>query len=110
MSTLSNTEIVNELKTITVKEFMMSKGFVSINKKVGVNTNGYHYITFINANNEAENVYFSKSESANVSAGTEIVKGFFDNLQIAETTNADGELRTKIVGMSGNRLSVDDLF
>lgn len=111
MSTdIAKTDATNTLVTSTVLAFMQKRGFVSVHKEIRVNTKGYPYITFIDGGNVAENIYFSKSEAANVTEGQPIVKGFFDKLQIADTLNANNEVRTKIVGTSSNRLTLEDLF
>ena len=109
-ATISAKELTNPLTTISVQDFMKSKGFVSIHKSVRKNANGYPYLTFINADNEAENIYFSKASGEDKEAGQLLYKGFFDKLNVAEVTNADGEVRMKIVGTSSERLGVEDLF
>lgn len=98
------------LKVQPVKEFMGERNFVSVHKTVRENANGYPYVTFIDKDNKAENIYFSKSESDKHQAGNEIAKGFFDKLQIAETENAEGEKRMKLVGTGSLRVTVEDLF
>jgi hypothetical protein len=98
------------MTTISIQEFAQSKGFVQINKAVAVNTNGYPFLTFINKDNVAENVYFSKGSSAEVGAGQVVDKDFLSNYEIAETINVDKEVRTKLVRKGGNRLSLLDLF
>jgi len=101
------------MNTISIQEFAQSKGFTQINKAVVANTNGYPFVTFINDSvtpNIAENVYFSKSASSEVGAGQVVDKDFLSNYEIAETTNADNEVRTKLVRKGGNRLSLLDLF
>lgn len=101
---------VMPLETISVRDWMQANGFVQVYKEVRVNENGYPYVTFINADNKAENVYFSKNESKTHHEGMAIERGFFDNLQIADVANADGEVRTKLVGLNSNRIGVEDLF
>jgi len=99
------------LATTSVQEFMLSKDFTSLVKRVRANSNGYPYITFINSKNEAENIYFSKNASNLVADGEEIAKGFFNPFRIAVTTNALGEERTKLVSQGeGMRTSIEDLF
>ena len=98
------------LKVQSVRDFMLERKFVSVHKTVRENANGYPYVTFIDKDNKAENVYFSKSESNNYSAGKEIAKGFFDKLQIGETENAEGEKRMKLVGTGSLRVTMEDLF
>lgn len=111
MATMSKTQISNPLITLSVQDFMKENGFNQVHREVRENTNGYPYITFINRKNEAENIYFSKEAAKQVSAGDEIKKGFFDAYLIAETTNAEGESRIKIVRAgSSTRLELDDLF
>lgn len=99
------------LNAIPVQEFMKQKGFVSVSRAVRANKAGYPYVTFINGANEAENIYFSKNASARYDEGEPIGRGFFDELQIAETTNAAGEARTKLVGTgTSERVNASDLF
>jgi len=57
----------------TIKGFAKSKGFVQISPAIRTNVNGYPFITFINAKNEAENVYFSKNSAKAVGAGQPVV-------------------------------------
>lgn len=107
----ATTQVSNPLVTHSVQDWMKSNGFTQVHNRVRVNTNGYPFITFINANNEAENIYFSKEASKNVALDMEIKKGFFSNLIIAETTNAAGESRIRLARAgSSSRLEVDDLF
>lgn len=96
--------------TLTVQEFMKSQGFVSVVAVVRTNTNNYPYVTFINKDNEAENLYFSKKAAEDVDAGDEIAKGFFDPYVMVLAKNEAGEQRWKI--SSGNSLRIDaaDLF
>jgi hypothetical protein len=94
---------------ISIQDFAKAKGFIEINKTIRTNTNGYPFVTFINAKNEAENVYFSKGASAQVAEGG----NFFDvakDYEIGETTNAEGEVRVKLCRKGGDRMSIADLF
>jgi len=106
---MSNTS-TPALVTVTVQEFMVTKNFVSIHKAVRQNAKGYPYITFINKSNVAENVYFSINAGADKKEGDLIQRGFFDKINVAETKNADGEVRIKLVGTSTERLDLADLF
>lgn len=99
-----------ELNRRTVKEYMAEMGFIQVNAKVAQNVNEYPFVTFIDADNKAENVYFSKNASALVEEGDDIVKGFFDDFCVVDVINADGEKRTKIATKGGNRIDIDDLF
>lgn len=93
----------------TIKEFAKAKGFVQLALQVRTNTNGYPYITFINAENVAENVYFSKDAGAKVTAGQIIDAAMVTTHQIGLATNAAGEVRYKIIGNS-DRIDLTDLF
>ena len=100
-----------KLATISILDFMNSQGFVSCVKAVRTNSNGYPYITFINDENVAENIYFSKNASKLVEAGDTIAKGFFAPFMAAKTTNAEGQKRWKIISQGeSNRVSIEDLF
>ena len=97
------------LETQSVLAFMRANGFTQYNQNIGVNVNDYPFVTFINANNEAENVYFSKNAAEQVSAD-ELVDGkFLAKFVIVDTINAEGEARTKLSLRGGNRGSINDL-
>ena len=107
----TTTAITNPLITMSVQAFMQENKFTTVNKEIGFNTNQYPFVTFISADNKAENIYFSKKLSDNYKPGDTINKGFFAALQIIKTVNAAGEERIKLGSLGGdNRLSVDDLF
>ena len=97
------------LKITPIKDFVASKGFATIVPVIRENANGYPFITFIDAKNVAENIYFSKTSSAFLAAGQLIDKGFINQYQIGTTVNANGETRTKLVSNS-NRVSLADLL
>jgi hypothetical protein len=99
-----------ELKTLSIAEFVKSKGFVEINNTIKLNSNGYPFVTFINADNVAENVYFSKAASANVKQDEELNIEMLNNYRIANTTNADGEVRTKLVSVNSKRINLASLL
>ena len=99
------------METKDVKSFMISSGFVSVVKTVRTNSNGYPYITFLTADNKAENVYFSKNAATMVASGDVIARGFFEPFRVAEVANADGEVRTKLVAQGDSlRANLEDLF
>lgn len=111
MQNTATSQVSNPIVTHSVQDWMKSNGFNQVHNRVRVNTNGYPFVTFINTNNEAENIYFSIEAAKAVSANSEIKKGFFANLIIAETTNAAGETRIKLARAgSSSRLEADDLF
>ena len=107
-------ETTQTLETQSVKSFMQEKGFTQIGgKAVRTNKSGYPYVTFIDANNVAENVYFSKGASELVGSGEVIGRGFFDQFNIAMVhNNAANALLPKLVrqGGDGSRLDIADLF
>lgn len=82
--------------TYTLKEYVTMKGFTQIAKAVRENTNGYPFITFISADNKAENVYFSINAAETVAAGEIVTAEMLQSLQVVETQNAQGEQRTKL--------------
>jgi hypothetical protein len=95
----------------SIKDFCKSKGFVEINKTVRVNQKGYPFITFMTAENKAENVYFSRTKASEVSEGMVISAELFSKLRVAETINADGEPRVKLCGSGeSQRVSISDLL
>jgi hypothetical protein len=103
--------MANQLSTVSVQEFMRSNNFISVVKLVRENANGYPYVTFITADNKAENIYFSKNASAMTATGETIARGFFSPFMIGYTTNAEGESRTKLVSQGeSNRITAEDLF
>ena len=106
------TENQTALQTVEVKDFMVNNGFTQVFKEVRSNLNGYPYITFITAANQSENIYFSKKLAEKYVAGTAIGKGFFEDILVAEVSNAAGEVRMKLVSRNGEsqRLEMSDLF
>lgn len=102
------TAVQSALKVQTVSDYAKAKGFVQIAPKVRVNKNGYPFITFINAKNEAENVYFSKNASKKVADGETITRDMLKDISVAETKNAEGEMRTKLV--SSDRIELSDIL
>ena len=107
---IANTASTSTMKTMSIKDFATSRGFISINKDVAENTNGYPFLTFINAKNEAENIYFATTIANEYPVGTTIGKEHFSKLQIGETYNKSGELRIKLIPIGGNRTSLEDLW
>ena len=100
-------EEVQELITTSIKAYCGKKGFVEVNPTIKTNVNGYPFVTFINDSNEAENIYFSKRAGLGLTDGQpigDVLKG----KHIAETTNAEGEIRMKIVSQS--RVSIADVL
>lgn len=109
VNALSGTEA--PLERIEVRDWMISNKMVQTNQAVGENENGYPFVTFIDVNNVAHNIYFSKKAALSVALGTPIIKGFFAVFVIVETKNAKGEERTKLATRGESvRMDIDDLF
>lgn len=92
-----------------IKDFAMARGFVQINPMVRQNTNGYPFLTFINKDNVAENIYFSKTASKSVTVGQVVTNEVAKTLQIGYTKNEAGEERIKLISNS-QRVDIADLF
>jgi hypothetical protein len=99
-----------EIKTMSVLDFFKASNITQVNPVVDTNVNGYPFITLINADNKAENIYFSKRASSSYPKGTPIAKGFFAELQFVESVNANGETRIKLSLKGGNRLDAMGLL
>ena len=96
---------------MSVKQFCTEQGFVQIVKRVRSNANGYCFLTFITADNKAENVYFSKALDELTAEGTSVTKDYLSDKEIAIVTNSSGEIRWKVCSKGGSlRADVDDLF
>jgi hypothetical protein len=108
---ITNPSTESTITTMSIADFFAKHNVAQVNKTVATNTNGYPFVTFINKDNVAENVYFGKKDAIKYPKDTPIAKGFFNTLQIAETKNADGEIRMKLCSKgAGNRLDVADLL
>jgi ATP sulfurylase len=113
------------LETVTLKEFMSKHGFTQIVKDIRSNKNGIPYLTFITADNKAENIYFSKRLALKAIEGELIttlpLKDIvFNHLeytgQFDDVFNDQGVLtgkvqkrRWKIASGNSNRFTLDDL-
>lgn len=95
--------------TQSIMVFAAAKGFESVAPKVRVNKNGYPYLTFIDKDNVAENIYFSKNGAALVTEGQTVDKTLLDQFQVGETTNGTGEVRMKLITNS-ERVSLSAMF
>ena len=78
----------------TFRQYCIESGVTSIAKSIKSNTNGYPFITVLR-NDKAENIYFSKSASAEVTEGL-ATKSIANSLYVADTINGEGEARTKL--------------
>ena len=100
-----NTSIIRT----SFKDFCKAEGVTAIHNAVRVNQNGYFYITVLRGS-VAENIYFSKKASAEVSEGVS-VKSIAYLLFTNSAVNAQGETRIKL-SFAGNSsyLDIDDMF
>lgn len=88
------------MNTQSIKDFAQSNNYVQVVQQVRINTNSYPFLTFIDAKNKAENIYFSKAASKMVTDGQTVTKGLLSSLMIGITINASGETRTKLISNS----------
>lgn len=93
----------------SIKEFVNTKKFTQIVPVVRENTNKYPFITFIGADNKAENVYFSKELAKTVTVGSPVTKDLINSMQVATVTNELGEERLKLISNS-TRVDINSLL
>ena len=98
------------LNMYSVKDFCNSNNLIEVAKKIRANSNGFLFITFINNNNEAFNIYLSKRLCEDYSEGDSIVKGFFNDKIIIETLNEEGETRLKLSYKDSQRHNLSELW
>ena len=103
------TVIKAPIVSMTIKEFAGQKGFTQLAPAVRVNTNGYPFLTFIDKDNKAENIYFSKKAAQGVAAGQVVTKDFLACYQIGVTKNEAGEERIKLISNS-ERVNLADML
>lgn len=110
METQTQSIVSTGVKTMTVREFMEANGFTQIVKVVRVNTNQYPYLTFINANNQAENIYFSTKAGEKVTEGQDISTINLKSHVMALVKYDDGRPdQWKISTGNSLRASIEDL-
>lgn len=88
----------------TIQEFCERKKFIHVNNAVGESVKNVPFVTFINEDNEAENVYFSRNASATTGVGETVDQAFLEQYRIGVVTYPDGETRTKLITKGGNRV------
>jgi hypothetical protein len=106
---VENTAAISRPTIMSVAEFCKSRNLVEIVPQVRMNTSGYPYVTFIDRDNKAENIYFTINASDTVEENMDL-KLIAHDLQIVFVKNADGEDRIKLSRKSVSRLAVADLF
>ena len=98
------------MKTMSVSEFCAANNLVEVAKSVRANSNGYQFITFMDDNNVALNLYLSKSLCDEIPEGAAIIKGFFKDKVVVETENGEGETRLKLAHKDSQRLDLSDIL
>jgi len=88
---------------------MAIKSFSQVIPVVRFNSNGYAFLTFTNANNEAENIYFSKSMADSVKGLSKVDISFLRSLKACEAVNTNGESRWKLTDSAGSRVDASAL-
>lgn len=106
---ISNPASTETLNVVGIKDFVQDKGYVQVIPEVRANANGYPFLTFVDADNKAENIYFSKSESEGLEKGQQLDQDYIKSLRVAETSNANGEIRWKLTTGNSTRISLDFL-
>jgi len=97
------------VKVTPLGQFLQDNDFVDVVKEIRINKNGYPYLTCLNKDNEATNVYFTKASATKVKAESfdfesEMPKAYGMWAKYSD----DRENRMKIT--FSNRISVKDLF
>lgn len=101
----NQTVVTTQAETFTLKEFCAKHNFIQVNNEVSVNKNGYPFVTFIDGDNKAENIYFASTISEDYTAGQPIsVKdGFFNELIIIMAETKNNGVLPKLCKEGGNR-------
>lgn len=92
---------------------MTEFAFVSICKDVRENGNSYPFLTFMDADNTATNIYFSVGAAAAVNKGDLVTKELIANHEVTIYVLPDtGEERIKLSRKGGGdlRITFADLF
>ena len=103
-----------ELDIIPASQWLKDNGIVGMDAAVSVNTNGYPFVGFTNKAGVRENIYFSVSSSKYFSEEdafdtAEAQLEFLRSISFADTTNAQGEKRTKMF-MAKETVSIVDIL
>lgn len=110
METVQTTIETKELVRQTIREFAKENNFTNISPKVNTNTNGYPFLVFTNPSDKGMVmfIYFSKNAAKMVAKDQPVTKQLLDSVQVAETRNAKGEERFKLV--TANGLDIEELL
>ena len=104
----------SELNIIPASQWLKDNGIVGMDAAVSVNTNGYPFVGFTNKAGVRENIYFSVNSSKyfseeDVFDTAEAQLEFLRSISFADTTNAQGEKRTKMF-MAKETISIVDIL
>ena len=111
----ANTQSSNsELNIIPASQWLKDNGIVGMDAAVSVNTNGYPFVGFTNKAGVRENIYFSVKTAKyfseeDVFDTPEAQLDFLRSISFADTTNAQGEKRTKMF-MAKETISIVDIL
>ena len=111
----ANTQSSNsELNIIPASQWLKDNGIVGMDAAVSVNTNGYPFVGFTNKAGVRENIYFSVKTAKyfseeDVFDTAEAQLEFLRSISFADTTNAQGEKRTKMF-MAKETVSIVDIL
>lgn len=92
---------------MSLKTFAQSEGITAFSAVVRANVNGYPFVTALRGS-DAENIYFSKNASAQISEGQSF-KSIAKDLYVVKVENAAGEMRTKL-SFNSTYEDLDSLF
>ena len=103
-----------ELNIIPASQWLKDNDIVGMDAAVSVNTNGYPFVGFTNKAGVRENIYFSVKTAKyfseeDVFDTAEAQLEFLRSISFADTTNAQGEKRTKMF-MAKETVSIVDIL
>ena len=103
-----------ELNIIPASQWLKDNLIVGMDAAVSVNTNGYPFVGFTNKAGVRENIYFSVNSAKyfseeDVFDTAEAQLEFLRSISFADTTNAQGEKRTKMF-MAKETVSIVDIL
>lgn len=103
-----------ELNIIPASQWLKDNQIVGMDAAVSVNTNGYPFVGFTNKAGVRENIYFSVNSAKyfseeDVFDTAEAQLQFLRSISFADTTNAQGEKRTKMF-MAKETVSIVDIL
>ena len=104
----------SELNIIPASQWLKDNQIVGMDAAVSVNTNGYPFVGFTNKAGVRENIYFSVKTAKYFSEEDafdtpEAQLEFLRSISFADTTNAQGEKRTKMF-MAKETISIVDIL